>query len=263
MSMNHSRSILRMSAICLGATKNFTVLSSSASGVFLMRSTNALEDCSYVEITSPSVSGAFGILPNSIPPSRACSLAFCSVTNIHASSLADLHLAWGFRSALALGYALSTFIVVGTSFCNAPRNCSFSVMASSLRGMRHRLPIIRRPACDDPADRHAAPQWEDTSQVSSRGDLHRRPLDAEPRGPRGAADGVSGGARRGRAPLSGLSPAPALRRAPARRRVAGGGDRLSARPRPGRAAAGTPGLPNTAWRSAAFRGYADHMETPA
>src|SRR2546427_8809267 len=88
--MNHSRSILRTSPICFGATKNFTVLLSSVSGVLRIRSTNALEDCSYTATTSVNVAGALGILPNSIPPSNACSLAFCSVTNIHASSLADL-----------------------------------------------------------------------------------------------------------------------------------------------------------------------------
>src|SRR5216117_3567585 len=68
-----------------------------------IRSTNALEDCSYTATTSVNVAGALGILPNSIPTSNACSLAFCSVTNIHASSLADLHLACGFRSAFAAG----------------------------------------------------------------------------------------------------------------------------------------------------------------
>src|SRR5207244_375915 len=45
--MYHNTSILRRSPICLGATKNFTVLLSSASGVFLTRSMNTLEDCSY------------------------------------------------------------------------------------------------------------------------------------------------------------------------------------------------------------------------
>src|SRR5207249_4789923 len=114
--MNHNRSILRTSPICFGATRNFTVLLSSVSGVLRIRSTNALEDCSYTATTSVNVAGALGILPNSIPPSNACSLAFCSVTNIHASSLADLHLACGFRSAFAAGYALSTRIVVGSSF---------------------------------------------------------------------------------------------------------------------------------------------------
>src|SRR5438128_4707366 len=126
--MNHSRSIFRTSPICFGATKNFTVLSSSASGVRLIRSTNALDDFSYVAITSPSVSGAFGIFPNSIPPSSACSLAFCSVTNIQARSFAALHLACGFRSDLAAGYALSTRIVVDSSFSNWVRNCCFSLM---------------------------------------------------------------------------------------------------------------------------------------
>ena len=133
--MNHSRSILRTSPICFGATKNFTVLLSSASGVRLTRSTKALEDFSYVAITSGNVAGAGGILPNSIPPSSACSLAFCSVTNIHASSFAALHLACGFRSDLAAGYALSTRIVVESSFSSWLRNCSFSLMVSSpLRG---------------------------------------------------------------------------------------------------------------------------------
>ena len=80
-----------------------TVLFKSASGVPLMRSMNALDDFSYVEMTSGRVSGAFAILPNSMPPSRACSLAFCSVTNIHASSFADLHLPCGLRSLLAAG----------------------------------------------------------------------------------------------------------------------------------------------------------------
>src|SRR5437016_10422408 len=126
--MNHSRSILRTSPICFGATKNFTVLSSSASGVRLIRSTNALDDVSYVAITSPSVSGAFGIFPNSIPPSSACSLAFCSVTNIQARSFAALHLACGFRSDLAAGYALSTRIVVDSSFSSWVRNCCFALM---------------------------------------------------------------------------------------------------------------------------------------
>src|SRR3989475_6914649 len=71
--MNHSRSILRTSPICFGATKNFTVLLSSVSGVLRIRSTNALEDCSYTATTSVNVAGALGILPNSIPPSNACS----------------------------------------------------------------------------------------------------------------------------------------------------------------------------------------------
>src|SRR5437870_4810315 len=118
--------------ICLGATKNFTVLLSSASGVRLMRSTNALEDFSYVAITSGNVVGAGGILPNSIPPSRACSLAFCSVTNIHARSFAALHLACGFKSDLAAGYAFSTRMVVETSFSSWLRNCSFSLMVPLL-----------------------------------------------------------------------------------------------------------------------------------
>src|SRR5690242_18871638 len=135
--MNQSTSILRKSPICLGATKNFTVLLSSASGVFLIRSTNALDDFSYVEITSSIVPGAFAIFPNSMPPSRACSLAFCSVTNIQASSLADLHLPCGFMSALALGYALSTLIVVGSSRSSAPRNCSFSVIGHLLIQVCH------------------------------------------------------------------------------------------------------------------------------
>src|SRR5947207_13675563 len=74
--MYHNTSILRRSPICLGATKNFTVLLSSASGVFLTRSMDALEDCSYDEITSASVAGAFGILPNSMPPSRALLAGF-------------------------------------------------------------------------------------------------------------------------------------------------------------------------------------------
>src|SRR5438132_5653086 len=126
--MNQRTSILRSSPICLGATKNFTVLLSSASGVLRMRSTKALDDLSYAEITSDSVSGGFAILPNSIPPSSACSLAFCSVTNIHARSFADLHLACGFRSDLAAGYALSTRIVVDSSFSSWVRNCCFSLM---------------------------------------------------------------------------------------------------------------------------------------
>src|SRR5437773_231771 len=126
--MNHSRSILRTSPICFGATKNFTALLSSASGVRLTRSTKALEDFSYVAITSASVSGAFAIFPNSIPPSSACSLAFCSVTNIQARSFAALHLACGFRSDLAAGYALSTRIVVDSSFSSWVRNCCFSLM---------------------------------------------------------------------------------------------------------------------------------------
>src|SRR5213596_4065054 len=62
--MNHSRSILRTSPICFGATKNFTVLLSSVSGVLRIRSTNALEDCSYTATTSVNVAGALGILPN-------------------------------------------------------------------------------------------------------------------------------------------------------------------------------------------------------
>src|SRR5256886_15912749 len=57
-SMNHSRSILRTSPICFGATKNFTVLLSSVSGVLRIRSTNALEDCSYTATTSINVAGA-------------------------------------------------------------------------------------------------------------------------------------------------------------------------------------------------------------
>jgi len=44
----------------LGATKNLTVLLSSASGVFLMRSTNDRCDRSNVEMTSCSVPGGGG-----------------------------------------------------------------------------------------------------------------------------------------------------------------------------------------------------------
>src|SRR5207245_3323559 len=83
-------------------------------------------------MTSWSVAGAAGILPNSIAPSRACSPAFCSVTNVHARSFALRHLVCGLRSALPGGKAFSTLIVVANSRSAAPRNCSFSVMAASV-----------------------------------------------------------------------------------------------------------------------------------
>src|SRR3989442_1112802 len=55
--MNHKTSSFRTSPICCGATKNFTVLLSSASGVRLTRSMKALCACSYVVMTSCSVAG--------------------------------------------------------------------------------------------------------------------------------------------------------------------------------------------------------------
>src|SRR2546430_4230063 len=50
--MNHSRSILRTSPICFGATKNFTVLLSSVSGVLRIRSTRSEEHTSELQSQS-------------------------------------------------------------------------------------------------------------------------------------------------------------------------------------------------------------------
>src|SRR5437899_2149769 len=69
--MNHKTSSFRTSPICCGATKNFTVLLSSASGVRLTRSIKALCACSYVVMTSCSVAGGAGSFTKSIAPSGA------------------------------------------------------------------------------------------------------------------------------------------------------------------------------------------------
>src|SRR5207247_1550459 len=66
--MNHRTSILRMSPICLGPVMNLTVLFSSASGVCLRRSTNAVCARSYVEITSGSVAGGLRQLVEAVAP---------------------------------------------------------------------------------------------------------------------------------------------------------------------------------------------------
>src|SRR5207247_11237711 len=85
-------------------------------------------------MTSGSEPGAWGILPNSIAPSSACSLAFSSVTNIQARSFAVLLFACGLMSAFAAGDALSTLIVVGNSRSSPPKNCAFSVVAPPVVG---------------------------------------------------------------------------------------------------------------------------------
>src|SRR5205809_2561968 len=263
--MNHSRSILRTSPICFGATKNFTVLLSSASGVRLTRSTKALEDFSYVAITSGNVAGAGAILPNSIPPSSACSLAFCSVTNIHASSFAALHLACGFRSDLAAGYALSTRIVVESSFSSWLRNCSFSLMVSSPlrgRGFRRVRLVLPPPGVHQPLRRFHHPVHPDqvmlgadpcrvkpartstafAAALSSRHDLHDRTLDSGTRRVPRPGRGPSGHASGGRAPVSGGASPPAVRPRCARSRAPGERRRLPSRARARRPPGGAAGL---------------------
>src|SRR6266566_7107867 len=108
-------------------------------------------------MTSGSEPGAWGILPNSIAPSSACSLAFSSVTNIQARSFAVLLFACGLMSAFAAGNALSTLIVVGNSRSSTPKNCSISVIAPPQVG-EARVPVgapaVRReikPAVSEPS----------------------------------------------------------------------------------------------------------------
>src|SRR4029450_565084 len=76
-------------------------------------------------------SGAFGHgaggVDQSKPDVAPFSMNPCSMTNIHASSRAFLHILCGCRSSLSAGYALSTFIVVACSLSYAFKKCCFGV----------------------------------------------------------------------------------------------------------------------------------------
>src|SRR5216117_23316 len=194
--MNHSTSILRMSPICFGPVKNFTGLFSAASGVFLIRSTNALCSFSKVEMTSWSEAGAGGILFKSIAPSSACALAFSSITKFHARSFALLLLACGLMSAFWGGNALRTLIVVGNSRSSTFRNCSFSVMAppwsSALRFAR-RAALVEELRGDGLSGEPGSPsQRQVYTTLSGRSHLTTGPhrLSASPFG-----EGERGGTR--------------------------------------------------------------------